>query len=574
MTITNRYEYPSVCLISCLIRLCPLFLSPTHQLSLSINRPRLESRPATNSILSYLFWSLCCEHNKRSFAGRNFFNSRAGSQAATSTNNTTMQSAISNATMLPLPPLPTYTLTPLQPLLSWIPDLYLALILPVAAYWITSFIFHFIDEWDLFPQYRLHTPAEVLKRNHVSRWDVFRDVIIQQIVQTAVGLAITIIEPEATIGQDDHNVAVWAQRIRIAQRAIPTVLAFTGLDASTIASKQALAHPVLAAALNGGSYNLYQQAASGDLVPAFASWELTVAKAIYWIGIPALQFTFAVLVVDTWQYFLHRAMHMNKWLYTTFHSRHHRLYVPYAYGALYNHPFEGFLLDTLGTGIAYMLAGMTCRQSMWFFTCSTIKTVDDHCGYALPWDPLQHITSNNAGYHDIHHQSWGIKTNFSQPFFTFWDGLLGTKWVGGDVSARYERSRIAAQKKLDQDNISQSNPSQSLEAELSPYESEEKNASTLAKQAQAQLDPNIPEGKAALQALGSRQQILDDQAGGGVQVLVEEAAEEREAQRVLRRSPRKKTVSQASSAPLKGLRDRVNTSLHGKASGVLVESSR
>lgn len=46
---------------------------------------------------------------------------------------------------------------------------------------------------------------------------------------------------------------------------------------------------------------------------------------------------------------------------------------------------------------------------MWFFTGSTIKTVDDHCGYALPFDPLQQITSNNAGYHDIHHQSWGIK---------------------------------------------------------------------------------------------------------------------------------------------------------------------
>jgi sphinganine C4-monooxygenase len=485
-----------------------------------------------------------------------------------------MHATISNATMLPLPPLPDYTLTPLQPLLSWIPDLYLALVLPVAAYWLVSFIFHLIDQYDLFPQYRLHTPAEVLKRNHVSRWDVFRDVIIQQVIQTAVGLAITIIEPEATVGQDDHNVAVWAQRLRLAQRAIPTLLALVGLDANTIASKQAVAHPTLSAVLGGGSYNLWQkQAASGDIVPAFASWELAAAKAIYWLAIPAIQFTFAVMVVDTWQYFWHRAMHMNKWLYTTFHSRHHRLYVPYAYGALYNHPFEGFLLDTLGTGIAYMLAGMTCRQSMWFFTCSTIKTVDDHCGYALPWDPLQHITSNNAGYHDIHHQSWGIKTNFSQPFFTFWDGFLGTKWVGGDISARYERSRIAAQKKLELD-ASHSNAVQDLKADLSPYESEEKNASVLAKEAQAQLDPSIPVGKAALQALGSRQQVLDDKVGGGVEVLIEEAAEERETQRVLRRSPRKKTVSQASSAPLKGLRDRVNTSLHGKASGVLVESSR
>jgi sphinganine C4-monooxygenase len=134
----------------------------------------------------------------------------------------------------------------------------------------------------------------------------------------------------------------------------------------------------------------------------------------------------------------------------TFHSRHHRLYVPYAYGALYNHPVEGFLLDTLGTGLAYLLGGMTVRQSMWFFTGSAIKTVDDHCGYALPFDPLQRLFPNNAGYHDIHHQSWGIKTNFSQPFFIFWDRCLGTMWEG-DVSARYEKARHAAQQKLEQE---------------------------------------------------------------------------------------------------------------------------
>ena len=81
---------------------------------------------------------------------------------------------------------------------------------------------------------------------------------------------------------------------------------------------------------------------------------------------------------------------------------------------------------------------------MLFFTFSTIKTVDDHCGYALPWDPLQHLTKNNAAYHDIHHQSWGIKTNFSQPFFTFWDAALGTMWRGGDVRLRYAKARKTA----------------------------------------------------------------------------------------------------------------------------------
>jgi sphinganine C4-monooxygenase len=107
---------------------------------------------------------------------------------------------------------------------------------------------------------------------------------------------------------------------------------------------------------------------------------------------------------------------------------------------------EGFLLDTLGAGVGAKIACMTVRQQIFFYTFSTLKTVDDHCGYALPWDPLQHITSNNAGYHDIHHQSWGIKTNFSQPFFTFWDRFLGTMWTG-DSSAKYERSRQTAEAK-------------------------------------------------------------------------------------------------------------------------------
>ncbi len=120
--------------------------------------------------------------------------------------------------------------------------------------------------------------------------------------------------------------------------------------------------------------------------------------------------------------------------------------MPYAFGALYNHPIEGFLLDTAGAGLAYKVSMMSPRMGMWFFVGSTMKTVDDHCGYSLPWDPLQHITSNNAAYHDVHHQSWGIKNNFSQPFLTFWDRLLNTKWQG-DTRMRDERDRANSEKK-------------------------------------------------------------------------------------------------------------------------------
>lgn len=56
------------------------------------------------------------------------------------------------------------------------------------------------------------------------------------------------------------------------------------------------------------------------------------------------------------------------------HSHHHRLYVPYAFGALYNHPLEGFLLDSCGAALAFELTGMSPRLGMWFFVFSTLKT--------------------------------------------------------------------------------------------------------------------------------------------------------------------------------------------------------
>ena len=134
--------------------------------------------------------------------------------------------------------------------------------------------------------------------------------------------------------------------------------------------------------------------------------------------------------------------------------------MPYAFGALYNHPVEGFLLDTLGALLAEWATGMSTRQALFLFVFSTFKTVDDHCGYSLPWDPLQLLTGNNADYHDIHHQvrfsSYGIssyclrfcqvigiKSNFAQPFFVHWDTLLGTRMTREDVEHRRKKASKA-----------------------------------------------------------------------------------------------------------------------------------
>jgi sphinganine C4-monooxygenase len=220
-----------------------------------------------------------------------------------------------------LPPLPSYSLTPVKPLISLIPDFYLSLILPIAAYWILSLTFHFIDVMDIWPQYRLHTPAEILNRNRVSRYEVARDVIIQQIIQTLVGAVLGLTEPEDMVGKEAYDIARWAQRLRIAQKALPQLLGLLGLNAAAISKNVSGNHPIIAAVLAGGKYtslDMGLDVVTGAAVPAFASWEILTAKMIYWFLVPALQFAVAILVVDTWQYFLHRAMHMNKWLYSQY----------------------------------------------------------------------------------------------------------------------------------------------------------------------------------------------------------------------------------------------------------------
>ncbi|CAI9775237.1 unnamed protein product [Fraxinus pennsylvanica] len=155
------------------------------------------------------------------------------------------------------------------------------------------------------------------------------------------------------------------------------------------------------------------------------------------------QIIVAMLILDTWQYFMHRYMHANKFLYRHIHSRHHRLVVPYAFGALYNHPLEGLLLDTIGGALSFLLSGMSPRASIFFFSFATIKTVDDHCGLWLPGNLFHFFFQNNSAYHDIHHQLYGNKYNYSQPFFVTWDRILGTympysleKRTGGGFEAR------------------------------------------------------------------------------------------------------------------------------------------
>ncbi|GAA99910.1 uncharacterized protein L969DRAFT_45933 [Mixia osmundae IAM 14324] len=286
-------------------------------------------------------------------------------------------------------------------LVPGLPDNVLAVLGPFLIYWAVSGIFALIDhvQMPFFEQYRIHEPEEVKSRNRVTPGQVFRMVLLQQAVQTVLGL--------------------W------------------WLDESDPAEQTFRDH---AADMNGYA-RVIVRAAFVLLGPKTATRFLTTYGAeltswAYWWGVPMLQFFCAAVVMDAWQYMLHRSFHQNKFLYKHVHSVHHRLYVPYAYGALYNHPLEGFLLDTIGAVLSESAARMSTRQAVLFFCISTAKTVDDHCGLKLPFDPLQRLFNNNSDYHDIHHQFFGISSNFAQPFFISWDVICGTRLTREAAAAR------------------------------------------------------------------------------------------------------------------------------------------
>ena len=206
-------------------------------------------------------------------------------------------------------------------------DEILALWVPIAAYWIYSTFFHFVMKAEIpwFEQYRIHGLGEMEKRNKVSLHRVLGMVAFQQAIQVLLGFLV--LHPVDPIRDaiDEENSLTW----------------WTGLFLS---------------------------------VTSRLDFAKLLAYGMYHYLIPTLQFITAMVVMDAHQYFFHRLFHINKFLYKYVHSHHHRLYVPYAFGALYNHPVEGFLLDSLGATIAFEVTRMSPRMTLIFFTFSTLKT--------------------------------------------------------------------------------------------------------------------------------------------------------------------------------------------------------
>ncbi|KAL8876388.1 MAG: hypothetical protein Q9198_005407, partial [Flavoplaca austrocitrina] len=175
------------------------------------------------------------------------------------------------------------------------------------AYWLVSFIFWYIDKKDYWSQYRIHTPEEFKQRNRVTVGEVLRSILLQQAVQTVLGLCLGYLTAAGDFhGREDYDIAIWAGRVHRARDAVPWILALLGVDAKTLAvniQTYAISMPLTAPTAEKPllllSSIVYPHLGDG-LTYGYTGWEIWGAKMIYWFLEPAARFGLAIFFSDSW----------------------------------------------------------------------------------------------------------------------------------------------------------------------------------------------------------------------------------------------------------------------------------
>ena len=226
-------------------------------------------------------------------------------------------STMASNTTQAFPPLssPSCHLVPQEPLLSYLSDNILAIVLPTIVYAIAGAFFHLLDTYNLFSSYRIHPSEDELKRNHVTKWQCLQAVVRYHIMQISIALLLNQWggnEP-TMVGDESCRILSTAGKIIYARNFVPMMLAILGIDAKRLGT-----------AMRGTSVGL-AQVLSGDYLSSnmqnhgFTALELSLAKFIVNFGVPAFQYFIALTVVDTWIYFTHRLCHVNRTLYRNPH---------------------------------------------------------------------------------------------------------------------------------------------------------------------------------------------------------------------------------------------------------------
>ncbi|KAM4715003.1 LOW QUALITY PROTEIN: cholesterol 25-hydroxylase-like protein [Anableps anableps] len=133
-----------------------------------------------------------------------------------------------------------------------------------------------------------------------------------------------------------------------------------------------------------------------------------------------------LLLFDFQSFIWHLLHHKVPWLYRTFHKLHHYTSTS-ALTAEYSGAWETLSLGLFAAANPLLLGCHPLTEMV--FYVNIWLSVEDHCGYDLPWATHRLIPFGlygGARHHDLHHLK--SKCNYA-PYFTHWDYLAGTLYT-------------------------------------------------------------------------------------------------------------------------------------------------
>ena len=145
-----------------------------------------------------------------------------------------------------------------------------------------------------------------------------------------------------------------------------------------------------------------------------------------------LQLVSCYVIGDLGLYLGHRIQHENEWLWTTFHSFHHKLKTPAAVSTIYIHPIDMLLQASLPMLLAVFV---TQAHPLVFAAYSFSRVAENtfnHSGldsFVVRLVTLKFLPGRaSVRHHDEHHRYSGYSgnaKNYGEGFW-IWDGMMGT----------------------------------------------------------------------------------------------------------------------------------------------------
>jgi sterol desaturase/sphingolipid hydroxylase (fatty acid hydroxylase superfamily) len=155
-----------------------------------------------------------------------------------------------------------------------------------------------------------------------------------------------------------------------------------------------------------------------------------VMESIPW-WLVFLQCWFISFCDDTYFFFFHRWLHLNKTLYRKIHKIHHKAFSPIPIEYIYVHPLEwmvGAIAPVSGMVIVGLFSGELNFWVFWVYSAlRTIHELDIHSGFRSKWARFIPLLGH-AEHHDLHHAKPHIG-NYAATY-VFWDRLFGSEIKG------------------------------------------------------------------------------------------------------------------------------------------------